>query len=46
MAGLGFEMVWCAADMVVLCRSQEDAKAALGKLREWMAGAELYCRAS
>ena len=41
MAGLGFEMVRYADDMVVLCRSQEEAKAALDKLREWMAGAGL-----
>jgi RNA-directed DNA polymerase len=27
--------------MVVLCRSQEEAEAALGKLREWMAGVGL-----
>jgi RNA-directed DNA polymerase len=37
MAGLGFEMVRYADDMVVLCRSQEEAEAALEKLREWMA---------
>lgn len=41
MAGLGFEMVRYADDMVVLCRSQEEAESALEKLREWMAGAEL-----
>ncbi len=41
MAGLGFEMVRYADDMVVLCRSQEEAGAALEKLREWMAGAGL-----
>jgi RNA-directed DNA polymerase len=41
MAGLGFEMVRYADDMVVLCRSEEQAHAALEKLREWMAGAEL-----
>ena len=41
MAGLGFEMVRYADDMVVLCRSQEEAEAALEKLREWMAGAGL-----
>ncbi len=41
MAGLGFEMVRYADDMVVLCRSQEEAQAALEKLREWMSGAGL-----
>jgi RNA-directed DNA polymerase len=41
MAGLGFEMVRYADDMVVLCRSQEESGAALEKLREWMAEAEL-----
>jgi RNA-directed DNA polymerase len=41
MAGHGFEMVRYADDMVVLCRSQEEAMAALEKLREWMAEAEL-----
>ena len=41
MAGLGYEMVRYADDMVVLCRSQEEAMAALEKLREWMAGAGL-----
>jgi RNA-directed DNA polymerase len=41
MAGLGFEMVRYADDMVVLCRSDEEAVAALEKLREWMAEAGL-----
>lgn len=41
MAGLGFEMVRYADDMVVICRSQEEADFALEKLREWMAGAGL-----
>ena len=41
MAGLGFEMVRYADDMVVLCRSQEEAEAALETLRDWMAGAGL-----
>ena len=41
MAGLGFEMVRYADDMVVLCRDQEEAGAALEKLREWMTGAGL-----
>jgi len=41
MAGMGFEMVRYADDMVVLCRSEEQAMTALDKLREWMAGAGL-----
>jgi len=41
MAGIGFEMVRYADDMVVLCRNQEEAETALEKLREWMAGAGL-----
>ncbi len=41
MAGLGFEMVRYADDMVVLCRSEQEAMAVLEKLREWMAGAGL-----
>jgi RNA-directed DNA polymerase len=41
MAGLGFEMVRYADDMVVLCRTREEAGSALEKLREWMAGAGL-----
>jgi len=41
MGGLGFEMVRYADDMVVLCRSEEEAVAALEKLREWMDGAGL-----
>jgi len=41
MAGLGFEMVRYADDMVVLCRSREEAGAALEKLGEWMAEAGL-----
>jgi RNA-directed DNA polymerase len=36
MVGLGFEMVRYADDIVVLCRSQEEAEAALERLREWM----------
>ena len=34
-------MVRYADDMVVLCRSQVEAEAALEKLREWMSGAGL-----
>jgi RNA-directed DNA polymerase len=41
MAGLGFEMVRYADDMVVLCGSAGEAESALEKLREWMAGAGL-----
>jgi RNA-directed DNA polymerase len=41
MAGLGFEMVRYADDMVVLCHTMEEAESALEKLREWMAGAGL-----
>jgi RNA-directed DNA polymerase len=41
MAGLGFEMVRYADDMVVLCHTEEEAKDALEKLREWMVGAGL-----
>ena len=41
MAQSGFEMVRYADDMVVMCRSQEEADAALSKLKEWMEGAGL-----
>jgi RNA-directed DNA polymerase len=41
MAGHGFEMVQYADDMVILCHTEEEAKVALEKLREWMAGAGL-----
>jgi RNA-directed DNA polymerase len=41
MAGLGFEMVRYADDMVVLCHTEEEAETALEKLRDWMAGAGL-----
>lgn len=41
MAGCGLEMTRYADDMVVMCRSHEEAVAALDKLREWMAGAGL-----
>lgn len=37
----GFEMVRYADDMVVLCRSQKEAAAALSKLKEWMESAGL-----
>ena len=41
MSGSGFEMVRYADDMVVMCRSREEAVAALAKLRDWMAQAGL-----
>jgi RNA-directed DNA polymerase len=41
MAGSGFEMVRYADDMIVLCHSQEQATAALEKVREWMEEARL-----
>lgn len=41
MGGLGLEMVRYADDMVVMCRSHEEAVAALDMLRRWMAGAGL-----
>jgi hypothetical protein len=36
MAGLGFEMVRYADDMVVLCRSREEAESALGGIDGWI----------
>lgn len=41
MAQSGFEMVRYADDMVVLCRSLDEAAAALSKLKEWMERAGL-----
>lgn len=41
MAGKGYEMVRYADDFVVLCRSQEEAQAALSEISAWMAEAEL-----
>jgi RNA-directed DNA polymerase len=41
MAGEGYEMVRYADDMVVLCRSHEEALAALSGLKEWMEDAGL-----
>ena len=41
MAGLGFEMVRYADDMVVLCRCHQEAQTALEKLGEWMTQAGL-----
>ena len=37
MADLGFEMVRYADDFVILCRSQEQAEAALTEVRRWVA---------
>ena len=39
MAAPGFEMVRCADDMAVPCRSRQQAGVAPEKLREWMEGA-------
>lgn len=41
MAGSGFAMVRYADDMVVLCRSREEAEAALSVLKQWMEDAGL-----
>ncbi|MGO9670975.1 MAG: group II intron reverse transcriptase/maturase [Streptosporangiaceae bacterium] len=41
MAGQGFEMVRYADDFVVLCRSPEDAAAALAVVKDWTASAGL-----
>jgi RNA-directed DNA polymerase len=41
MAGHGFEMARYADDMVVMCRSREEAGKALETIREWMAGVGL-----
>ena len=41
MAGQGFEMVRYADDFVVLCRSSQDAAAALAVVRKWTAAAGL-----
>ncbi len=38
MAGHGFKMARYADDMVVMCRSREEAGKALETIREWMAG--------
>ncbi len=44
MSQSGYEMVRYADDMVILCRSAEDAQSALATLREWaaQAGLELH----
>jgi RNA-directed DNA polymerase len=41
MAARGFEMVRYADDFVVMCRSQEDAAAALAEVERWTASAGL-----
>ena len=41
MAGRGFEMVRYADDFVVMCRSEEDAAAALAVVQQWTAQAGL-----
>ena len=41
MAGQGYEMVRYADDLVILCRSQEEAKRALDAVRAWTAQAGL-----
>jgi RNA-directed DNA polymerase len=41
MAARGFEMVRYADDFVVMCRSQEDATAALAVVQQWTASAGL-----
>jgi RNA-directed DNA polymerase len=41
MAAEGYEMVRYADDFVVLCRSEEEARAALEQVREWTAQAGL-----
>lgn len=41
MAGLGFEMVRYADDFVVLCRSPQEAAAALAEVQRWTAEAGL-----
>jgi RNA-directed DNA polymerase len=41
MAGLGFEMVRYADDLVILCRSAEDAARALERVQHWTASVGL-----
>ncbi|HWS68058.1 MAG TPA: reverse transcriptase domain-containing protein, partial [Steroidobacteraceae bacterium] len=41
MAGLGFEMVRYADDFVVLCRSPQEAAAALAEVQQWTVSAGL-----
>jgi len=36
MAGLGFQMVRYADDFVILCRTPEEAQAALAEVRQWV----------
>lgn len=41
MSEAGFKMVRYADDMVVMCRTAQEAQAALAMIREWMTGAGL-----
>lgn len=41
MAGRGYEMVRYADDFVILCKSKEDAEAALAAVQQWTAAAGL-----
>lgn len=41
MAGQGYEMVRYADDFVILCRTRQDAEAALERVRQWTAQAGL-----
>jgi RNA-directed DNA polymerase len=41
MAGKGYEMVRYADDFVILCKSKEDAEAALAEVKQWTAQAGL-----
>lgn len=41
MAGRGYEMVRYADDFVILCRTKEDAEAALAQVKQWTAQAGL-----
>lgn len=43
LAGKGYRMVRYADDFVVLCRSREDAEAALADIREWVEVNALRC---
>jgi RNA-directed DNA polymerase len=38
MAGRGYRMVRYADDFVILCKSREEAEAALAEIRQWVAG--------
>lgn len=41
MARLGYEMIRYADDFVILCRSEQEAREALGRVRDWTAEAGL-----